>query len=112
MELAIKRIKTGEVTKAVKNVKIGELPIKENDIIAIHNKNILNTYKNDLDAIIDLIKNMQDTDDEIISIYYSEGVAEDIISAIEEKLNALYSDFEIEIHHGGQPYYSYIVSME
>ena len=112
MNSSIKNIKTGEITKAVKDASINKLKIKKNDIIALYNNSVINTYKDTDTAVLELINEMLDKDDEIISLFYGEDIPENKAKKIEKKLNKAYNEMEIEVHHGGQPHYYYIISIE
>jgi DAK2 domain fusion protein YloV len=112
MRLSVKRVKSGEITKAAKNSSLHGLKIRKDDIIAIHHNRIINRFANAEQAVISLVATMKNQDHELISLFYSEDISEDEARRVEKKLRQEYKDLEIEVHHGGQPYFSYIVSME
>lgn len=112
MHLSMKRIKSGEITKAVKDSSLHGLEIRKDDIIALYNNRILNRFSNAQEAIISLIETMREEGNELISLLYSEDISEQEARLVEVKLKEIYKDFEIEVHHGGQPHFSFIVSME
>ena len=87
MEEEIKKVKTGEVTYAVRDTMIDDKEIHQGDFMGIGDKGILSVGK-DLDAItVEMISEMTDEDSELISIYYgsdiSDAAAEQLKSQIE-----------------------------
>lgn len=112
MEEAIARVKTGQITYAVRDTRIEENEIHEGDIMGIGDKGILAVGGNKEKVAEDTVDAMIFDDAEIISIYYgadaSEEKAEELAATLEEK----YPDCEVEINYGGQPIYYYIISVE
>ena len=58
------------------------------------------------------LSKMLDEESEIISIYYGDEVSEEDAKNLEKQINKEYNDMEVELHHGGQPHYFYIISIE
>ncbi len=106
------RVKTGQITYAVRNTTIDDKEIHEGDIMGIGDHGILAVGTSIQSVTIDTLKAMVDEESELISIYYgsdiSEGDAEDILAKAKEA----YPDCEIELHDGGQPIYYYLISVE
>ncbi|WP_099468275.1 DAK2 domain-containing protein [Konateibacter massiliensis] len=108
----IERVKTGQVTYAVRDTNIDGKEIKENDIMGIGDHSIL-TVGNAVDKVTrDMIKELIDEETELISIYYGQEIEEDAAQELADKIAKEYSDCDIEVHFGGQPIYYYIVSVE
>lgn len=112
MHLSVKRVKSGEVVKAAKDTALQGVIIGKDDIIAIYRNKIISRFDAAEKAVISLVETMKGNDHELISLFYSEDISEDEARLVEEKLRQEYRDFEIEVHHGGQPRFSYIVSVE
>jgi len=112
MEEAIKKVKSGEVTKAVRdaNLLIGE--IKKGDFIGLYDGNIKVVSDNAVNATIELINDMISENDTIITFYTGQDSNEEDNEKIKEKLSNLYPNIDIEFHFGGQPFYNYIFSIE
>ena len=113
MKEAISTVKSGSLTTAIRDSKIGDIEVSEGEYIGINEGDIVSHSFDMNEAVMDLLDKMTDTDvDSIISLYYGENVtkekAEEIGSLIEEK----YEDFDIEILPGGQPVYDFILSVE
>ncbi|NMB02536.1 MAG: DAK2 domain-containing protein [Firmicutes bacterium] len=112
MEQAMREVKTGEVTYAVRSTVAGDLHIEERDIIGLIDGKIAVVGSTPGGVAMDLLKNMVDEDSSVISVYY--GADQDPEGA--QELNALiseqYPECEVEVYSGGQPLYYYIVSVE
>lgn len=109
---AIERVKTGQVTYAVRDTRIDDKEIHEGDIMGIGDKGILAVGKDRIDVTKETIAEMVDDESEVISIYYGadteESEAEELAAAIEEA----YPDCDVELNAGGQPIYYYVISVE
>ena len=105
-------VKTGEVTYAVRDTVIDDKEIKEGNIMGIGDEGMLAVGEEVADTTVEMIKEMQDEDSEIVSIYYGEGVTKDDADALVEKISDELPDLEVEVYEGGQPVYYYIVSVE
>lgn len=112
MKEEILRVRTGQVTYAVRDTSIDGYEIHENDIMGIGDKSILTVGKELLSTTKDMIDKMIDEEIELVSIYYGAEVtkeqAEDVAAYVEET----YPDLELDIQEGGQPIYYFIVSAE
>jgi len=111
MEAEIKKVKTIEITYAVKNSKVNGYDIKENDVLGLVNGTIKAVGSSELDVIEEIIESDWE-DEDLITIYYGDGASEDDAEKIKNKFTDKSSDAEIEIYKGGQPLYPYIISLE
>lgn len=108
----IKRVKTGQVTYAVRDTNIDGKEIKENDIMGIGDFSIL-TVGNTVERVTrDMIKELIDEDSELISIYYGEEITKEDAAKLADDIAKEYINCDVEVHFGGQPIYYYIVSVE
>lgn len=108
----IEKVKTGQVTYAVRDTNIDGKEIHENDIMGIGDSGIL-SVGTDIDATtLDMVSQMIDDNSEILSIYYGNEVSEDKAGELASKIEELYPDIDVEINMGGQPIYYYVISVE
>lgn len=105
-------VKTGEITYAVRDTVIDDKEIREGNIMGIGDEGILAVGDDITTTTVEMIKEMQDEDSEIVSIYYGEGVTEDEANTLAEKIGEEMPDLEVEVYAGGQPVYYYIASVE
>lgn len=109
---AISRVKTGQVTYAVRDTKLDQLEIKEGDFLGMAEGEIITTGQTSSEVALQLLSQMVDDDDEIITIFYGEEIQAHVAENLADTLEELYPDREVELHRGGQPLYSYIFSVE
>lgn len=110
----IKRVKTGEVTYAVRDTQIDDKVIRQGDYMGIGDAGIL-TVGTDLDEItLGMIDSMMENEDglELISIYYGSDVTEEAAEKLSSAVAEKYSGCDVELQYGGQPIYYYVVSAE
>jgi len=111
MEAEIKYVKTLEITQAVKDSKVNGLGIKKDNYIGLRDGDILVSAETEKETVINLLNEVAE-DEELVTIYYGEGITE---AEAEEIRNIMEENFdfdEIEIYPGGQPLYPFIISLE
>ena len=106
------RVRTGQVTYAVRDTSMDGFEIKEGDIMGIGDKAILAEGKEIGETSLQLLEAMVDEDTELVTIYYGSDVAEEDAEALLAKAEEQHPDVDIELHFGGQPIYYYIISAE
>ncbi len=112
MTSAIGEVKTGQVTYAIRDSKVNGIEIKKDDIIGLYEGNIVASGQNIDKVTSQLIEEMIDQDDELVTLFVGDEVSEkdgeNILTILEEK----FPNIDIESHQGGQPLYYYIISVE
>ena len=109
---AISKVRTGQITYAVRDTRIEDNEIHEGDIMGIGDKGILAVGSNKQEVAEATVKAMMSDDAEVISIYYGADTSEKTAEALGSALEEAYPDCEVEINRGGQPIYYYIISVE
>lgn len=112
MTEATSNIQTAEITTAVRSVQLGTLHVREGDYIGVINGNLSITNPRIEDTILDTLKRMDINSYEIATIYYGAGVSIEDAEETASRIKSAYSQLEIEVVDGGQPYYAYIISAE
>jgi len=108
----MKRVKSGQVTYAVRDTSLDGKEIKQGNIMGIGDKTILSVGEEIKDTTIELINCLADDESELISLYYGEEVSEEDATNLAEDVMELYPNLDVEIHYGGQPIYYYVLSVE
>ena len=108
----IGRVKTGQVTYAVRDTVIDEKEIKKDDYMGIGDEGILSVGQNINAVTEEMVAAMVTADSELISVYYGADVNEADAEALREKLENAYSSCDVELQFGGQPIYYYVISVE
>ena len=108
----IRKVKTGQVTYAVRDTVINDLEIKQGNIMGIGDHDILAVGTEVEKTALEMLKNMVDDESELICIYYGEEVDEEIAGDFLKEVEETFPDCDVEMHSGGQPIYYYVISVE
>ena len=112
MKGALKSVKSGSVTYAIKDTTYEGVEVKEGDYMAIANKGIVACDKDRLAVMKKLLDNLFENDDkDLITVIVGENRNDDEVAQIEKYIEEN-SSLELEIVDGGQPVYSYLVGLE
>ena len=106
------RIRTGQITYAVRNTSIDGMEIHEGDIMGIGDSGMLAVGQNVNETVLETLKRMVEDESELISVYFGEDVTEEDAEALVEKVQAAFPNCEVELNDGGQPIYYYLLSVE
>ena len=112
MNGAIEKVKSAQVTFAVRDTKSDGLDIKKGDFIGLTAKEIISAEKDLQSATLNLIKKLVDDDSEIVSLFYGEDVSEEDANEMADKISEEFENIEVEVYYGGQPVYYYLISIE
>ncbi len=112
MDEAIHSIKSGEVTAAVRdaNLVVGE--IKKGQYIGLYDGKVKVISDNVIDATLDLVRDMVEGDEEVVTFYAGKDSKKEEKEQIKERIEKYFPDLDIEFQNGGQPLYPYIFSIE
>ena len=106
------RVKTGQVTYAVRDTELDGKVIKENDIMGIGDQGIVAVGQDIADTTVEMVSELIDDESELISIYYGSDVTEEDAEAIAARVSEKYPDVDVEVNYGGQTNYNYLISIE
>lgn len=109
---SLTRVKTIQITYAVRDTVFNELEIHKDDYLAVSDGEIKGVGKDRVEIILKAIDNTIDSDSEILSIYYGSDVTEEEANEIAEKIEGKYPELEIDVYSGGQPIYYFVLSIE
>lgn len=112
MEAAISAVKSIEITRSVRSTKVNGLKIKRKQPIGILDGDLVAAGASDADVLHKILSELGMEKAEVVTIYHGEDVetaeADELCAGITEK----YPHLQVEVVRGGQPHYSYIVSVE
>jgi dihydroxyacetone kinase-like predicted kinase len=106
------KIKSGEVTYAVRDTTYEGKVIKQNDIMGIGDKGIAAVGKDIEETALELADTMIDKDTELVSIYYGADRNEEQAAKLADMISEKHSGIDVETNQGGQPIYYYVISAE
>jgi dihydroxyacetone kinase-like predicted kinase len=112
MTAAGRAIQSLSVTQAVRDATIGGKKVKQGQTIALDPDDGLVAVHNDPSkAVLAAIKALN-PGFELITVYYGEGGDLASTEALAREIHALGTGAEVEVLHGGQPHYRYLISAE
>ncbi len=112
MNEAIKSVKAGSVTYAVRDTHVDGFDLAVGDIIGLDDKAILAKGKHVADTTASLIEKLMTDQVMNVTLFYGEDIREEDANKLQAELATKYPDCEITVAYGGQPVYYYLVSLE
>jgi len=112
MQDEMQKITYAEVTHAVRDSGVSGLDIEAGNVIGLINGKISNKGNSEEEVVLALLQEMIHEDSELITFLYGNGLKEAEAKAFQEKIMEIYPQCEVEMHFGGQPHYSYFISVE
>jgi uncharacterized protein len=112
MERAAREIRTAEICKAVRGVRLGEVEVVEGEYISIVDGELVASNPRRRDALEEVMRRMVSSDSSLATLYPGEEVADEDAQKAANDLSAAHPDVEIQVVRGDQPYYDYFVSVE
>ena len=112
LEEAIKNVKTGQVTYAVRDTHIDDKEIHEGDIMGIGDRGILAVGQSVEETTKEMLAQLVDEESELISLYFGQDVLEEDAENFAQEVEELYPDVDVDVHMGGQPIYYYVLSVD
>jgi len=112
MKTAVEKIKTGEITVAVRNANLFVGEIKKGDFIGLCDGKVRVVSDDIVSTVIDLVRDMVTSGEEIITFYTGKDARLEDNDKIKRDLEKYFPKIELEFYEGNQPLYPYIFSIE
>ena len=112
MKEAISRVKTIEITQAVRPVQVNSLKIKKKQTIGLLDDELLAAGSGPEDVLHKILTKVHLKKSEIITLYYGQDVKQPEAEKVGESIREKYPQLQVEVVRGGQPHYPFIVSIE
>ena len=112
MESEMQAVKSGQVTYAVRDTNMDGKEIKQGNFMGLTDKTIVSVDESVQKAAKELIESMLDENSELISLYYGADITEEEAENLADLILQEHEEMDIEVQYGGQPIYSYFVSVE
>jgi len=105
-------VKTIEITRAVRPVRLGGLDIKRKQAIGFLDGDLVAVSESTTDALNRVLARVNLDEAEVITIYYGADTELPEAEKVSASLREQYPQLQVEVVRGGQPHYNYIVSVE
>ncbi|HSM23626.1 MAG TPA: DAK2 domain-containing protein [Anaerolineaceae bacterium] len=112
MRESIHEVDTGEITVATRSVEINGVDVKEGEVIAIFNSELISSSSSIEKACFEILNRVDSEERERLTLFYGSDITRQDVNQIVDHIREKYPQFEIEIHEGGQPHYQFIISIE
>ena len=112
MDLASASIETLEVTQAVRDSVVDGQDVQEGQYMAILDGSLVALTDSPEAAVIEGVALSSINDESIVTLYWGEDADGERAHALGEKLEADHDGAEVDVFAGGQPHYTYLVSVE
>jgi DAK2 domain fusion protein YloV len=112
MREAATRVVSGEVTRAVRASTSDAGPIAEGDYLGLAREGIKVVHPSLADAACGLLDALVTDAHEIVTVIEGDGATAAVTRHVTEWLAAERPAVTVEVHHGGQPLYPYLFSIE
>ncbi|MQN01467.1 MAG: DAK2 domain-containing protein [Lachnospiraceae bacterium] len=108
----LSKVKSGEVTYAVRDTSVDGKAIKAGDYMGITDLGIKAVNESIVETFKEMLNDMVDDDSALITIYTGADAREAETHEITDMINQTYPSIEVDVQNGGQNVYYYIVSVE
>lgn len=108
----IAKVKSAEVTYAVRDTVLDDVSIHEGDMMGIGDSGILAVGRDRDETTLDTLRKMVSAATSLVSIYYGADVSEEEAQAFADRVRSTFPGCDVEVQAGNQPIYCYILSAE
>jgi DAK2 domain fusion protein YloV len=112
MDGARKEVRTLELTFAVRPAQVNGLQVAEGQVIGLLDGGII-ACGSDLETVaLEMLGQISTQDEEIVTLYSGQDVSLAQAEALASQIRERYPEQEVELLHGGQSHYPFIISVE
>ncbi|MHB8647396.1 MAG: DAK2 domain-containing protein [Thermomicrobiales bacterium] len=112
MTEAASGVRTGEVTRAVRDATIGGVAVKVGDVIGLLDDLLTVSGDDRATVALDLLERMDAEHAELVTLYTGADVLDTVAATLSTRVAEQYPNVAVEVVAGGQPHYDFIVSVE
>ncbi|HXN79111.1 MAG TPA: DAK2 domain-containing protein [Candidatus Dormibacteraeota bacterium] len=112
MKAEAERVQTIEVTHAVRDTRSNGMKVKKGDVIGLINDK-LEFAGTDYGEVVNKALSKLGADSyELVTVYRGEDASDDEAEKLESAIRSTHPGLEVEVQHGGQQHYPFILSVE
>jgi DAK2 domain fusion protein YloV len=112
MEKALSPVRSIEITRAVRSTKVNNIKIKRKQPIGLLDGDLVAVGENNQDVVNQILTKLDLEKAEVVTIYYGADADSAEAERISASIMERHPQLQIEVIRGGQPHYSYIISVE
>ncbi len=112
MTASARRVVPGEVTRAVRDARTDAGPVREGDWIGLSAKGVVSVAESLSEATCGLLEHLLEGSHDLVTVIEGEGATAGDTRRVTEWLHDEHPEISVEVHHGGQPLYPYLLGVE
>jgi DAK2 domain fusion protein YloV len=112
MEKVLPSVRSIEITRAVRSTKVNGLKIKRKQPIGLLDGDLVAVGDSNLDVVNKVMAKLDLGKAEVVTIYYGEDTEAAEAEQVGASIGEQHPQLQVEVIRGGQPHYSYIISVE
>lgn len=112
MTSAMAEVQAGEVTTAVRSTSIGGIKVEAGQFIALFNGELTAVGESANAVLVEMLHGAEIMEGSLITLYFSGANSEASAAEAAAQIQATFTEVEVEVLEGGQPYSHYLVSIE
>ena len=112
MVKSLDSVSTAQVTFAARDSEIDGFHIKKGQMLGMENGAITVVEDDPILTAYKVTRHLCSRKTEMVTIFYGEGATEDDAGTLENMINDRFGSIETQVVYGGQPVYSFIISVE
>ena len=112
MEEARQEVKTGEITRAARDASIEGVEVREGQFLGLLEGKPRASGDELNPVLVELLAEVDLQPGSLVTLYWGEMLSSSDAESAAQALQDVYDDLDVEVVHGGQPHYEFIVSIE
>ena len=109
---AVGRVKTGEVTRAVRDAHVDGIDVCEGQAMGLVGGRLVLVGDGVRETTVELAEHLGVEDGSIVTLYYGQDVSDGEAEETAQVFRARFPEAEVQPVTGGQPHYPYLLSIE
>ncbi len=112
MEDARQEVKSGEITRAARDASIEGVEVRQGQFLALLDGKP-RVAGDDLNRVlVGLVGEAGVSAGDLVRVFWGEMLSSDDADSASQALQEVYDGLDVDVHHGGQPHYEFIISIE
>lgn len=112
MNGASARVTTGEVTVSTRDVTINDVSVRNGQIIGLIDDKLRVAGEEVADTLLNLLDMIQTEEREVVTMFYGNNMSERLANEITDLVREKFPNQAVDLYHGGQPHYYFVVGVE
>ncbi|MDI6895142.1 MAG: DAK2 domain-containing protein [Bacillota bacterium] len=112
MQEAAGRVKTLQVTRAVRDAAVEDVPVRRGDVVGFLEEDLVVVAPTCEEAVLALLERAVTGEMTAVTLFYGVDVDGARAAALADRVRSRYPGLLVEVHYGGQPLQHYVISVE